>query len=182
MARRLQAAGEEVGFVGLLDTNLPDGCLRPLDRLTFRVLRKLHQATARVGPLPGRALARARDRVRAAIEARLHATPGEASIPEALRRSRLTPTMAALEALAFRAFQAYRPRPYAGVVTFFRASVRPLDYCHPIPIWAAMTGGRLRVRDVPGDHFAMIRAPHVDVLARSIAECLEAGPTGAEPS
>ena len=110
--------------------------------------------------------------MRAWIEARLHATPGEAP-PEPFRSKQMTPAMVRLEEIAFRSFGAYRPKPYPGVVTFFRASVGPVDYCYPIPIWDEVTGGRLSICDVPGDHFTMIRAPHVGALASRVAEGLE---------
>jgi len=169
MARLLEQAGERVEFLGLLDANVHHGCLPPIERWRFRVLRKLHHATLHL-PRPGsRVLLAGRDAVRAFVESRLHATCSEAS-GDALRTKQLTPIMAHLEELAWRAFAAYRPKPYTGAVTFFRAAARPPDYCYPIPIWAEMTGGRLSICDVSGDHFSMIRPPHVDVLARSLAD------------
>jgi len=169
MARRLQEASAEVEFVGLLDTNVHDACLPPIERLRFRILRKLHSATRGLRSPRSRLLGAGRDAVRASIEARLHATCGEAS-GEALRGEQLTPIMAHLEALAWRAFRSYRPRPYGGTVTFLRAQARPPDYCYPVPIWTEATGGRLSICDVPGDHFTMIREPHVDVLASRLLE------------
>lgn len=172
MARRLRGEGDEVAFLGLLDTNLHHDCLPPRQRLAFRLLRKVHRVTTRLGAPRSRLLAVARERGRAAIEVRLHATCGEASSPET---GPLTPVMTRLEALAWHAFRAYRPGWYGGVVTFFRAGARPPDYCYPIPLWAEVVRGRLDICDVPGDHFAMIREPLVDVLARRLAERLGTG-------
>ena len=169
MARLLEQAGERVVFLGLLDANVHHGCLPPIERWRFRVLRKLHHATLHLRRPGSRVLLAGRDALRAFIEARLHATCSEA-LGDALRTKQLTPIMAHLEKLAWGAFAAYRPRPYAGAVTFFRAGVRPPDYCYPIPIWNEMTGGRLSICDVSGDHFSMIRPPDVDVLARRLSE------------
>ena len=72
----------------------------------------------------------------------------------------------------WKAFRAYRPALYGGDVTFLRASQRAPDYCDPIPIWAAAIRGRFSIRDIPGDHFTMIREPHVDVLAAWLARVL----------
>lgn len=170
MARHLQEAGEQVAFLGLLDTNVHEGCLARWERWTFRALRWLHRATTRLGSPRSWPFSALRERVRRSIEARLHANRSEVPIPAALHVDRLTPAMAYLQKIAFRAFGIYRPQPYSGVVTFFRASVRPTDYCYPVPIWDGLTGGRLVVCDVPGDHFAMIREPCVDVVASCLAE------------
>lgn len=172
MARRLEEAGQRVEFLGLLDTNVHHGYLRPIQRWRFRALRKLHHATLHLRRPRARLVVAARDAVRAFIEARLHATCSEAS-EGALGTKPLPPLIAHLEELAWRAFAAYRPRPYAGPLTFFRACARPPDYCYPIPIWAEVTGGRLSVCDVPGDHFSMIREPHVNLLARRLVEQMQ---------
>jgi thioesterase domain-containing protein len=84
----------------------------------------------------------------------------------------MTPLMVSLEALAWKAFRAYRPRPHRGPVSFFKASVRPPDFCDPVPTWQAATGGLLTVVPVPGDHFTMIREPCVPALAGLLIEQL----------
>ncbi len=171
MARRLKQSGQEVELLGLLDTNMHDACLPPIARASYRTLRRLHWATTRITtPLPP-ALSARREALTAWIEARLHVTSRDAT-PAPFLREELTPRMAALEALAWQAFYAYRPTPYPGVVTFFRASERPRDYFYPIPLWTALAGGRLSICDVPGSHFTMIRAPHVEALARCLGERL----------
>lgn len=173
MARCLRAAGDEVAFVGLLDTNVHEDCLSPFEKWRFRVLRLLHQTSTRRRAPQSRALARLQDRVRTSLEARLQATCSAAAAPS-LGTVPLSRTMVYLEELAWRAFRAYRPRAYDGPVTFFRASLRPPDYCYPIPVWRELSGGRLDICDVPGDHFTMIRDPDVEALARCLGERLDA--------
>jgi acetoacetyl-CoA synthetase len=174
MARRLRAAGDAVAFVGLLDTNVHEDCLPPFERWRFRALRLLHHASMRLGAPPSRTLARLQHSLRSGIEARLQATCSAASTPTSLGTDQLTGTMAYLEGLAWHAFGAYRPQAYDGPVTFFRASRRPPDYCYPIPVWSALTGGRLQICDVPGDHFTMIREPYVETLADCLAQRIDA--------
>jgi acetoacetyl-CoA synthetase len=172
MARLLAGAGQRVAFLGLLDTNVHHACLPLASRLAFRALRAMHRATDRL---------RDRDRrpppawiglLRAALEQGLHATTGERATSE-LHDENLTPAMARTEDAAWRAFSAYRPRLGAARVTFFRAAVRPPDYCYPIPTWARVSGGALSVCDVPGDHFTMIRPPHAQALARAMRAAIE---------
>ncbi len=168
MARLLRSRGEEVEFLGLLDTDVHHGCLPPVERASFRALRKVHRALRFV---VGQRVEGLRDRVRASIEARLHATVSASSPPPFLTAP-MTPSMQRVIEHVWVAFRAYRPGPYAGPVTFFQAEARPPDYCFPLPIWSAASGGRLAVRQVPGDHFTMIKEPNVGALARQLGGLL----------
>lgn len=170
MARRLHVAGERVELLALLDTGVHDGCLPLRARAEFLALRKAHRALGRAPLARWPALAAARDRARKAIEARYHATHGEPAPRD--HAAEMTPRMRQVEEVLWRAFRAYRPRPSPVAITFFRAQRRPLDYCLPIPIWAAAASGNLRIRDVPGDHFTMMQSPNVEVLAARLAGCL----------
>jgi thioesterase domain-containing protein len=38
--------------------------------------------------------------------------------------------------------------------------------------WSAHTAGRVHVQDVPGNHFTMMGAPHVEALAGALAAVL----------
>ncbi|HYC03628.1 MAG TPA: amino acid adenylation domain-containing protein [Azospirillaceae bacterium] len=58
---------------------------------------------------------------------------------------------------------AYRGGPYAGPVTLLRASERP-ETVDPAPAWRALLDDRLRVLDVPGDHYSLWREPHYPAL------------------
>ena len=63
----------------------------------------------------------------------------------------------------------HRPKPYAGPVILFRvASDSGLD-----PRWRELCP-RLRVEHVPGNHYTMLRPPHVDVLAERLDRYLAA--------
>src|SRR4029077_858562 len=76
-----------------------------------------------------------------------------------------------------RAAAAYEPkiRPFAGPVTYFRASDRS---CAPGWVvderggWADIVKGGLEVVDIPGDHVGILRNPGVELLARKLRSLL----------
>jgi acetoacetyl-CoA synthetase len=166
MARQLRFAGEEVSFLGLLDTVLHENCLTAWEKLAFRFLRKLqrisYQSSQRMPasqsllkPLIGM------------VEKRLKATQSE-PVQEPWTSDAMTPQMVEIESLSISAFRAYRPQYVSLPLTFFKASMRGPNYCDPVPLWNQYSGGCLRVIDVSGDHFSMIREPLVEMLARKI--------------
>ncbi|MCR5978977.1 AMP-binding protein [Gordonia jinghuaiqii] len=63
----------------------------------------------------------------------------------------------------------HRPTPYAGAVTLVKAADNP---DHP-DTWARLVTGELHTVTVPGDHHAMMRAPHVTATAAAVAAALE---------
>jgi amino acid adenylation domain-containing protein len=73
------------------------------------------------------------------------------------------------------AMQRYQPQPYSGRATLFRASAQALaGDADPTLGWGALTTDGVAVHVMPGDHYSMIRPPHVQVLAERLRACLEA--------
>jgi thioesterase domain-containing protein len=68
----------------------------------------------------------------------------------------------------------YRPRPYPGRITLFRAvgtaSRRGPD---PFAGWSQVAAGGVEVYEVAGGHNTMMREPHVESLATQLQACLE---------
>lgn len=66
------------------------------------------------------------------------------------------------------AIRDYRPKPYAGTVTLFRAegSSGPEEMG-----WGALA--RVRVHTVPGDHYSMVKEPQVRVLANELGLAID---------
>ncbi len=171
MGRRLREMGEPVDFIGLLDTELHEACLPQLERAAYLGLRKVHTGTTRLCKrVP--ALTALFGPLRTAIERHLHATfAGPLAAP--WEAATLTPHMKHVEMLARKAFSSYRPKLLDFPVWYFRASARSPDFFDPLPVWEAATGGRLKVVEVPGDHFSMIRDPQVSELAQALSDRLE---------
>jgi thioesterase domain-containing protein/acyl carrier protein len=63
------------------------------------------------------------------------------------------------------AIRAYRPKPYTGPITLMRTepSGGPQDMG-----WSTWAKGGLEIRMVPGDHYNMIKEPHVRALAAQL--------------
>jgi aspartate racemase len=75
----------------------------------------------------------------------------------------------------FLAAQSYAPKLYAGRVTVFSSSEKGMvEYYDPQVIWGPLAGGGVQVHTIPGDHVTMIEEPHVRVLAQKLKVCLDA--------
>jgi amino acid adenylation domain-containing protein len=71
------------------------------------------------------------------------------------------------------AMQAYIPGPYSGRVTLFKAAERIAKGPQSEDAgWGALAAGGVNVHEVPGNHFSMIREPHVQVLAECLRNCI----------
>ncbi|HEX4946468.1 MAG TPA: alpha/beta fold hydrolase, partial [Blastocatellia bacterium] len=84
----------------------------------------------------------------------------------------LTDTLRQTEESNYRAAKRYRPQVYPGQLTFFCADeeVGVEESCKG---WESLVAGGVEVIRVPGDHQTMIRAPHVQQLAKRLNECLQ---------
>jgi thioesterase domain-containing protein/acyl carrier protein len=72
-----------------------------------------------------------------------------------------------------RALRNYKPQAYPGRLTLFKARMQPLFSSHtPDKGWKAVAAGGLEVRVVPGNQLAMLKEPHVQVLAEQLRTCL----------
>jgi thioesterase domain-containing protein len=70
-----------------------------------------------------------------------------------------------------RALVAHAPQPYPGRVRFFRG----VDGTTPeetVDAWTLLFTGDAEVIDVPGDHYTMMRRPHLDVLVAELKAVL----------
>jgi thioesterase domain-containing protein len=74
-----------------------------------------------------------------------------------------------------RAFRSYRPLPYPGPITLFRAAGNGFDpgLGHDLG-WGRFTPSPVEVHELPGDHISMMAEPDVAVLAERLRACLDA--------
>ncbi|MFN3293424.1 MAG: thioesterase domain-containing protein, partial [Gemmobacter sp.] len=173
IARQLEAAGEQVAQIVLLDTPIP---LRPELTRQDKALIKLAEFR-RKGPAYAAEWWRAR-RAWKQAQGQPAAQAGDHELHNA-----------AIEAAFRAALAVYDLRPWSGPVALFRP---PLDrhwqvsggrwvsaakeYVYPDNQWSAFAPG-LEVFEVPGDHDSMVLEPNVRVLAgrirRLLARCDE---------
>lgn len=72
------------------------------------------------------------------------------------------------------AVKVYRPRPYPGRLTIFKAR----DSWGPNDLgWSSLAAGGIDVEMVPGDHYTMIEEPQVAQLSQKLAQALTAADT-----
>ncbi len=70
--------------------------------------------------------------------------------------------------------RSYVPRTYPGRVTLFKASDRSLkDVENPTLGWDKVAASGVDIHQVPGNHYTLIRNPHVQVLAEQLRVCLD---------
>ncbi|MEX2502415.1 MAG: amino acid adenylation domain-containing protein, partial [Trueperaceae bacterium] len=72
-----------------------------------------------------------------------------------------------------RAMRAYRPGPYSGRLQLFEATEPLAGVRRDGPCWDDLARGGVTRDTVPGDHYSMMRRPHVDALAARLQRYLE---------
>jgi amino acid adenylation domain-containing protein len=156
MARRLLAAGEEVAFLGMIDT----GLVEPPERQASDA-ELLVEAIAGELPFDLEDLRQAADPVAAVVERAQRAGLLPLDYPVSAARHLLELFKAHLEAA-----RTWRPQPYPGRLTFFAAEEQPEDLAdEPTHGWHALAAELDLVR-VPGTHVTLIRDPkNLRVLA-----------------
>ena len=167
IARVLEAQGEAIDWLGLIDAELDTMAQAPIRRWGHRSALPYHYARAALRK-PGTAL-------RAAL----------ALIPQLLRRglSRLQRDTALAESeatwmegasaqhrrLATHFLQLaanYRPGPYGGSMTYFLPTVRRFHlFADPLPVWRRVTAGTIAIERVPGPHVGMVSDDSAPVVA-----------------
>ena len=169
MAQQLQAAGEEVALVALLDSWLLNGYTQSLVqrlKLHWKLLSKhgLSYIVKRVQ--------RRTQMVRRKLAASLHKVyqqlhPFSGSISLAVTEVTQQDVRASV---LQRASRLYVPKPYTGKMVLFRAMERDLfevGYDRDLG-WGPLAAGGLEIFDVPGDHLGILKDPNVRVLAEKL--------------
>jgi amino acid adenylation domain-containing protein len=168
MARQLGAAGGRVELLAMLDGRVPGSRrLLPLHRRLPLHLHRLAGGGARQG------MSYLADRVRRIARRAMLVgdrcmetgqSGGAARVPGAERQAALR-----------RALRAYRPPPYPGTVTLFRAAVPPagsqFNVPEPMNGWDGCAA-RVEVLPIPGDHLTILHEPNLTVLAAALDERL----------
>lgn len=172
MAAQLRRAGEEVGFLGLFDTENPAMARRKYGigeraKVYWQSLDG-KPAWLKTGLLLGRMLGG----IRVNLQVR-----GELLL---VRRAGITEPHGKVRALQVReahaaAMDAYRPPPLDVPLVLFKTAA--VDDKFEIPAdygWGGLAAG-LEIVDVPGEHLTMFSARHVPVLAREVDARLPRG-------
>ena len=172
MARQLQARGEQVELLALIDSyDLSKSLARPpveqqeASRLGAMFYRDLLKAAGQEMPVPEEALARmGSEELSGALE--------EASKAAAAVLGAGVQPLRALQRVFeqnLRAVGSYVPRPYEGRITLFEASESSSRTQGTVRFAAS----EVELYELEGDHYSLLRSPHVEELAARLGECLK---------
>jgi amino acid adenylation domain-containing protein len=166
MAQQLEAQGQQVSLLGLLDTNvqpLMPEFLAEQDDETF--LMELFGEIS------------SDDLQQLGINEKLIN-----AIEQAKKQKIIFPTSRTEEfqnvlqvcKSNYRAMQCYVPQPYKGRVTLFQAQ-EGLVFLRQnlMSAWEELASEGLEIYQVSGNHYTMLKDPHVQVLAKQLQACLE---------
>ena len=169
MAQQLQAQGEEVRMLGMLDTWQPSYQRRtpksepPLVRIYNRLL-VIWLNTRRLKP--SSKLRYARERIKNRMLRQFY------RYSAARGRTNLSETMKSVRDINWIAGLNYKVLPYDGHITLFRA-MEEGDWGLPEDLgWRAMARGGVEIHPFPGDHGQVLAEPSVILLAEKLTECL----------
>ncbi len=168
-AYRLQAAGEEVALVALLDSYLSVAELSAQHLGDHSVMHwlapQLNLPLAELKKLP--------------LDEQWQRLAERAKLADGIGANEIR-RLAEVCQSHLAAFEACVPRPYQGRAVLFSAQGSDA----PNPRWQSLCP-RLCVETVPGNHFSMLRKPHAEVLAGRLAvhlqEAVSAGPAERKP-
>ncbi len=182
MARQLQAQGEQVALLAVLDNTAPGVSETWSLRTAARFLGHLPGWLADFLHLgPAQMAARIRRRARAAVQRLVG--PGtisagyptradiEAVIDDDL--SRIPPRYHRFLAAHYLALQHYRPRPYRGRVTLFRTRGQSLFGPFAPDLGWGRLAAQVTVREIPGFHANILQEPYVRTLAAQLKRALD---------
>ncbi len=184
LARRLEAAGEEIALLALIDS-WPPAAARPIAEtssqeidddvavLSWFLRDLLMRGLTDLGLSP--------DELRQLEPQRRFDAVVERAI-----RSELVPARGGAERLRrlYRVFQAhvgavssFRPRPSGSELVLFKASEGPRGRVGQQPvdggeIWQELLGRPIESHEIPGDHYSILTTPRVDSLADHLKRCL----------
>lgn len=172
MAQQLVASGERVDFMGLIDANpvldptngLPTKDTPLYDQLT-KVLAELDRKLE--AGEEGDAL------VQLIADSELGRLLGT-TIPEGVTAAHIKKNLQMTRDNIWASMN-YRAVPYNGAIDLFQPDGSPLAMRESLTAeLGKLARGPFRIHPVPGDHFSLLRAERVDLVAKAIDNALEA--------
>ncbi|MBP0029089.1 thioesterase domain-containing protein, partial [Roseofilum sp. Guam] len=166
MARQLQTLGQNVELLALIDSYVPSQNQKPIDD-AFLI-------NALLGDLAG--IFGTEFSISTHELHQLQPSEQLGCILTEAKRLNILPREISLKQVdrLFEVFKAnlkaiydYQPQPYWGRVALFSANELEEDRG-----WSSLVTGKLETYMIPGDHYGMMRSPHVWVLAQKLGACL----------
>jgi thioesterase domain-containing protein len=180
MARQLRGQGQRVGLLALLDSWAPvESASFSGDEISIvtwfaRDLiglsgKELHISERELGGLG------AEERLDYVLEQ----ARAQNIVPAELETQQLKQYLEVFKA-NIEAMEAYRPRGYEGRVVLMRAEQQPAGEHEGTLGWSRFVAGEIDVQTIAGNHYTLVRAPQVEVLAARLSAYLEAAQADAD--
>ncbi|HEX8921435.1 MAG TPA: amino acid adenylation domain-containing protein [Pyrinomonadaceae bacterium] len=177
MARQLQAQAQEVALLALIDTKIPtpQDSMKRIDEVVL-----MSNFAADLGLTL--------EHLEVSLDELLRREPDQqlAYVLEIAREANILPPDLDLSDVRrlyqvfkanVRAMQSYRPTPAECRVTLFQAVESPASNRQETARgWDELALAGVEIHTVPGNHFDMVREPHVQTLAESLRSCMDAAP------
>jgi thioesterase domain-containing protein len=177
MARQLDAAGQPVALVALLDTFAPmrpDAAAAPAAAPRSLSAADWLNLLAGLPPWLDDALRLGPEKIAARLRRKLRVALKRGQAPRLSdflddSLSHVPAHHLAFMQQHYEAILAYQPRPYAGRVTLFRARSQALSQlAAPDKGWSALALGGVDIREFAGSHHTLLREPFVTGLAKQL--------------
>jgi amino acid adenylation domain-containing protein len=178
MARQLIEAGEKVSLLAILESGPPN--LGKIHRDAAYSLENVyenlrdfvaHPAGEKV-EMVRRKARKLRDKLIARRQENTEEKP--AALNDFIDMSKYPKDYVKYAETHWKALESYRPIPFKGTISLFRARKQPLRSADPSLGWNTLAPGRVRITVVPGNHESMVQDPNVHVLAAKIQEAIRA--------
>jgi thioesterase domain-containing protein len=171
ISQQLRQQGEEIAFLGLLDTHIhiPSNAPEPADEKIL--IGYLRQANRPIEHLDQMISETDEDMIikAFALAQQAELVPADLCLADFQRYFEVYKTNA-------RAASTYQPQPYSGTATLFVCQESPAQAAMVkqanIDRWSKLVHN-LELREVPGNHKSMVLPPHVEHLAAEISNCLK---------
>jgi thioesterase domain-containing protein len=175
MARILQARGQKLGLVGLLDT----ACYEKFwpRSVWFRfALKKTGRRILEVRNMSPRAatthLASKMNAALRLVRRRMKPAAGSSSASQSIYYvGGLDPDFQRVRDASIHAFEDHDPQPVNCKIVLFKSRLGEARACNPVGLWKRLAAD-LEVVPVPGSHTTMIRKPFAETLAAKISQRL----------
>jgi thioesterase domain-containing protein/acyl carrier protein len=171
MAQQLYASGHQVALLALIDSYAPIAINKPEEMDEAMLLVSLAKY---LGGLFGQQLSVCGDKLQQLEpEEQLNYILEQAKILKILSPDVGLQQMHHL----FKVFRAnlkalycYTPQPYPNRITLFCANEQVAPVSRD---WSNLAGGGVEIHNIPSDHYAIVREPHVQFLAKRLGTYLE---------
>jgi amino acid adenylation domain-containing protein len=171
MAQQLEAQGQQVSLLALMDARPSLDDAAPLDEITL-LINFAHDLGLSVDGLKLSTDELAKLNAEELLNYVLQRAIEAGIVPQDIQLAHARRLFEVFK-LNVQAMQSYRPQPSSMRVTLLKAGEqRAKETSDETMGWGALTSGEVEIHTVPGSHFTIVREPYVRSLAEQLADCI----------